>query len=78
MVCVFAYELNVGVTPLWQMFNNLGGNFKQEMSVSPDACHSHVVLGCKKPENLMDMAAFAVPPLRFFQRTQASELNTSV
>lgn len=64
-VCVFAYELNVAVPILWQMFNNLEGNFKQEISVSTDACHSYVALGCKKTENLMDMVAFAVPPLHF-------------
>lgn len=76
LVCVFAYELNVAAPRLQQTFNNLEGNFKQDMSVSTDACHSYVVFGCKHTENLMNMAAFAVPPLHFFQGTQASEINT--
>jgi len=60
------------------MFNNSEGNFKHEISVSTHACHSHVVLGCKQTENLMDMAISAVPSLHFFQGTQASEINAYV
>lgn len=44
-VCIW---IECSVTPLWQMFNNLEGNFKQEMSVSTAACHSYIALGCKK------------------------------